>query len=362
MNPIPEKIVVTHSEKILRLSLNRPAALNALDKEMIASLHSALLDAAHSKDVAILIIDSLAPKGFCAGGDVRHLGEVLLSKRHNRESIVTASDYFAAEFALDFLIHNFPKPILAIANGITMGGGIGLFAGASHRLALPDCLFAMPEVSIGYFPDVGATWFLREFPEEFGLYLGITGARFSTGDAFVFGLANFSLEANEIPRLISRLEATAWTDSVDENHQLLSTAIGPGLRPSSPLWESRHLFKELFAANDLPSFLKSLEAMSDSEIPGIALAKVNCKNGSPNSLRVIFSQLKQTPRLNKRESFLQEWQVATNLAAYPDFAEGVRALLIDKDKCPAWVKAEIDPKLFFQMPAGFSNNPLSDLL
>ena len=365
MTTSPPKIAESRRGRVAVLTLNRPEALNALDSEMIEGIGARFAVWKNDESVAAVFLESASEKAFCAGGDVRRLGQVLLAGGRDSASVAIAAKYFADEFFVDHAIHAFPKPVIAWANRITMGGGIGLFAGASHRIAATDSVFAMPEIAIGYFPDVGATWFLNRMPEHIGLFLAITAARFSGADALHLGLATHCMLPQAKPAVLAALEAMTWTGdpSVDNARvrtklRLFGENVKSELAMRAPTL--RKLPTSTFA--DLDGAITALDPDGDE---WLADARAQYLAGSPTSRRVIFEQMRRGRELTKREAFELEWMLATNFALRPDFAEGIRAVLIDKDKNPQWdpaSAAEVSDALvdsFFHLPAEFPENQLA---
>ncbi|RQM67370.1 enoyl-CoA hydratase/isomerase family protein, partial [Aeromonas hydrophila] len=207
------------------LTLDSPASLNALSLEMIQLLQAALTRWEQDPAIVCVLLQGAGEKAFCAGGDIRSF---YYRKQETSESALFgyARDFFEQEYRLDHHIHRYSKPLICVADGICMGGGIGLFAGAGFRVVTEKSLFAMPEVTIGLYPDVGASWFLSRMPGRLGLWLGLTGARFNGADAIGLGLADHAMASRERAELPARLAALNWSDSADAGEQIEGLLAG----------------------------------------------------------------------------------------------------------------------------------------
>ncbi|HDX8453613.1 TPA: enoyl-CoA hydratase/isomerase family protein [Aeromonas hydrophila] len=344
------------------LTLDSPASLNALSLEMIQLLQAALARWAQDPSIVCVLLQGAGEKAFCAGGDIRSF---YYRKQEASESALFgyARDFFEQEYRLDHHIHRYSKPLICVADGICMGGGIGLFAGAGFRVVTEKSLFAMPEVTIGLYPDVGASWFLSRMPGRLGLWLGLTGARFNGADAIGLGLADHAMASRERAELPARLAALDWSGVADASEQIegllagLQRSLGRTL-PAPVLLPHQACIDALLAGRSLQGVLARL---GGAELDEAALAQAwdTCQSGSPISRAILWRQFWQARRQSLAEVFADELALSVNCVLKGDFVEGVRALLIDKDKSPRWQapqagEAWLDD--FYRWPEG--DNPL----
>jgi enoyl-CoA hydratase len=313
------------------LTLDRPKALNALTLGMIEALEAALHDFERDDEVDAVLIRPVPGRAFCAGGDVRAMGEAPPSPeldRHRRA-------FFAREYALDYLIHRYPKPYLAVIDGITMGGGCGISLHGSHRIATEKTLIAMPEVAIGLFPDVGATWFLNRLPGEMGAYLALTGLRVGAADAVALGLATNHVASASVDALVGALAEADRLDTPAIDAVLRRFQTSPGTPVAAP---RQRRVDALFAGETVPEIMAALAAAPED---WAAEAHATMRRASPTSLVVSLRQLRDGIGHNPVDMFRAEYRLAVRLSGAHDFREGVRAVLIDKDT-PRWQPATLD--------------------
>ncbi len=347
--------------RIGMLTLDSPASLNALSLEMIQLLQAALTRWEQDPAIVCVLLQGAGEKAFCAGGDIRSF---YYRKQEGNESALFgyARDFFLQEYRLDHHIHCYGKPLVCVADGICMGGGIGLFAGADFRVVTEKSLFAMPEVTIGLYPDVGASWFLSRMPGRLGLWLGLTGARFNGADAIGLGLADHAMASRERAELPARLAALDWSAG-DPGEQIealltdLQEAPGQAL-PPPVLLPHQERIDALLAGRSLQRVLARLEGAELDE-PALVQGRETCLRGSPISRAILWRQFWQARRQSLAEVFADELTLSVNCVLRGDFVEGVRALLIDKDKSPRWQAPQADEAWlddFYRWPEG--SNPL----
>jgi enoyl-CoA hydratase/carnithine racemase len=364
---MPDQSVITESlscsdgAKIGMLTLNAPATINSLTLPMVTILQEQLDRWRDDPTVTIVIIRGSGDRGFCAGGDVVSLRASSLAGDGR------AAQFFAQEYRLDYTIHQYPKPIVVWGHGIVMGGGLGLLAGASHRIVTGQTRFAMPEVTIGLFPDVGATWFLNKMPGNTGLFLALTGASFYASDAVFLGLADFYLEHEQFPQLLESVLSVSWLTSADVHSDLNRLLLDLSL-PLEAKGEVQQHFQFIQQCTVGNSVQELVEAIGDySYVDDWFNRSVKTmRAGCPVTLAIVVEQLRRAPTLTLGQVFAMEWILAFNCMAKSNFAEGVRALLIDKDRKPRFTPGSLSEleltqiENYFQLPAGVTN-PLSDI-
>ncbi len=314
-----EATVVTRRDgRVGRILLNRPRALTALAVDLIRACAAILETWRNDPHVHAVVIEGSGERAFCAGGDIIALRDAQISGDR-----ASADQFFREEYALNLTIATYPKPYVALIDGICMGGGIGMSVHAPYRVATEHAAFAMPETAIGFFPDIGATFLLPRLPGELGLYLGLTGLRVTGADAVHAGLAtHFTPRA----RLAALSEALA-RDGV------AALAIFNETLPAFSLADHRAAIDRCFAAATVTEIVHRLEAV-DAEWSQAALKAL--RRVSPSALHVTLRALRRGRELTLKQALDAEFELTRTTMAQPDFAEGVRAMVVDKDRKPAW--------------------------
>jgi enoyl-CoA hydratase len=319
------------------VTLDRAKALNALSLEMIHAIRPQLDAWAHSPQVKAVVIRGAGGKAFCSGGDVRAVAQSLGKPLpEGEEPLVRA--YFREEYRLDHRIHHYEKPYIALVDGISMGGGLGLSIHGSHRVVTERLMFAMPETGIGLFPDVGGGWFLPRFPGEVGTYLALTGVRATAADAMWVGYGTQHVEHSRLDALLQGLVEADWSSGAPKEvaTRVLSsfaTDAGP-----APLRAHQEAIDRCFAADRVEDILAALakEGTEWAETTRATLVRM-----SPTSLKVTLRQLRQCRSRPYDEVVRIEYRLSQSVTAHPDFREGIRAVLLDKDQRPRWNPATL---------------------
>ncbi|CAL92684.1 enoyl-CoA hydratase/isomerase family protein [Azoarcus olearius] len=325
-------------------TLNAERALNALSLEMIDLLAPQLDAWAADPDIVGVVLDGSGDKAFCAGGDVAALYRAL--RAHDGDAPPQAvTDFFEREYRLDYRIHTYPKPLLCWGHGIVMGGGIGLLAGASHRVATLQTRMAMPEITIGLYPDVGGSWFLPRMPGRAGLFLALTGAPLNAADARFAGLADFVLDHGARGGVLAALGATRWAgdaaaDRLRLDHLLGEFSVREGM-PAAPLRTHLDRIEAVVGRGSLAEIAVRLHALAADPDPWLAAAAGSFVRGAPSSAALSLELWRRARHLSLAEVFRLEYIVSVAATGRADFVEGVRALLIDKDRKPRWQHADV---------------------
>ena len=313
------------------LTLNRPAGLNALTLDMVRNLQRQLDAWAQDSTVHAVVLRGAGEKAFCAGGDIRSLYDSF----KNGDSL--HQDFFVEEYALDLAIHHYRKPVLALMDGFVLGGGMGLVQGADLRVVTEKSRLAMPEVGIGYFPDVGGSYFLPRVPGELGIYRGVSGVQIRAADALYCGLADWYLDSNKIAILDEQLDQMAWHDTALKDLQGVLARLAVQQLPDAPLIALRPAIDHFFALPDVPSMVEQLRAVTVADSHDWALATADLlETRSPLAMGVTLEMLRRGRHLSLEDCFALELHLDRQWFERGDLIEGVRALLIDKDKTPRW--------------------------
>jgi enoyl-CoA hydratase/carnithine racemase len=332
-------------------TLNRPKQLNAITLEMCELLLKQLRQWASNSSIVAVVLKGAGEKGFCAGGDV---AEVIRQVRKGGDDCYEYGDlFFTVEYELDLLIHRYPKPFISYSHGVCMGGGVGLVAGASHRIVSDRSKIAMPEIHIGLFPDVGGGYFLNRVPGGAGKLMAITGMIINEADALFANLADFFVPQEEIDHLWSVLKSVEWSTSSTANHALLTDAF-LALQRKYHLGLPHSNLRQYFDAIRFIMYQSSVEKIRDSlltaaqEDPYFAPMANNLVNGSPTGAMVALEYLHRSRTMSIEQVLALDLVLAKQYQRRHDFSEGVRALLIDKDKQPKWSPstfAEVTPAM-----------------
>lgn len=331
---ILEKKPLKNSNKMLAIiTLNSPKSLNALSLQMIEILQPFIDDCAQDEKVLAIFLQGAGERAFCAGGDVVQICQRV---RQNGIDDSYAFDFFSQEYRLDYALHSLKKPLIVWANGYVMGGGIGLMVGGSHRIVTPSSRLAMPEINIGLYPDVGGSYFLSRMPQRLGLWLGLTAAQLQAADAVWLGMADICLQEDARDKVLAELLAMSWSASSAEHHQQISDLLSAWQveESASRLEQHAHVIAPLLQGDSIADIYESL--MQPSEYDYLKKPQQNLQKGSPTSAVLIYQQWLNGQKQSLAETFLQELVLSVQCARHPDFIEGVRSLLVDKDNQPKW--------------------------
>lgn len=329
--------------KLGLLTLNSEKTLNSITLEMVNILTANLKKWAKDDAIKAVILRGAGDKAFCAGGDVQALYQSAINPVDG--ICVEAENFFFHEYQLDYLIHTYDKPIICFGNGIVMGGGLGLMAGASHRVVTETSRIAMPEITIGLFPDVGSTIFLNQIPYNLGYFFALTGAQMNAKDAQFCRLADYVIQWKDYDDLISSLKLISWQSDVEGNHQLISHLLkekscDPLVLPEGNVAHNLSTLENACRHNSLSRMIEAINEF-DSDNAWLTKAKQTLHNGSALASLVIYEQLKRHLYVDLQSAFISEYTLMCNMVKQADFVEGVRALLIDKDKQPKWLYEDV---------------------
>jgi len=302
------------------VTLNRPQALNAVTHGMVRALRAKLDQWRDDPAVTRVVVTAAGERAFSAGGDLRHIYDLGRAGRFEE-----ALDFWRDEYALNAVIKRYPKPYVALIDGIVMGGGVGISIHGSHRVAGDRYQFAMPEVGIGFFPDVGATWFLPRLPGALGTYCGLTAERLRAEDAVPAGVATHRVRSARFADLLEGLCGTVPVDAL----------IGAFAEPAAagPVVAMRDTIDRHFAAHTVEDIVAGLE--SDLGAPAQAMAGA-MRGKAPRSLKIALAQVRRGRSWSFDDCMRAEFRIVSRVVRGEDFYEGVRAVIIDKDNAPRW--------------------------
>jgi enoyl-CoA hydratase len=339
------ELLVRKDGRAGRLTMNRPKALNALTYDMVGQIDAALSAWQDDPTIELIVLDGAGDRGLCAGGDVRSLYD------SRAEGSTFARRFWRDEYRLNARISRYPKPFVSLMDGIVMGGGIGLSAHSSHRIVTERSQLAMPETGIGLIPDVGGTWLLARAPGSVGEYLGLTGERMTASDAIFAGFADVLVSTARLPALVEQI-CKAGAGPVEEAIRAFANPPGP-----SVLHERRSAVDEIFSAPDVEAIVSRLDSSGHDWAVKTA---ATLRSKSPKALKITLAAVRNARGLSSLEQALDvEYRLVSRLFEDGEFVEGVRALLVDKDKAPKWtppsladVKSGLVAAYMSPLPAG----------
>ncbi|GAC17627.1 enoyl-CoA hydratase/isomerase family protein [Paraglaciecola arctica] len=340
-----DEIITECGFKIGHATLNKAAALNALDLQMIRLLTPQLEKWQQDPKIAMVFLDGSGERAFCAGGDIVSMYKSMQASQADKESSEAANqlalqEFFTEEYQLDYLIHTFSKPVLIWGNGIIMGGGLGLMSGGSHRVVTENSRIAMPEISIGLYPDVGGSYFLNQMPAGNGLFLGLTGASINATDALYSHLADYFVPQDAKATLFARLLSANWQEEL--LHQTLTSicddfhSLHFGQLPQGNLQENQQWLTTLAAQTDVVAAVDYIMSANAGDNKWLNKAQKTLSAGSPITANLVFEQLHRGKGMSLAACFQMELGLSCKCGEFGEFQEGVRALMIDKDNQPNW--------------------------
>lgn len=349
---------------VAEVTLNVEATLNSLSLGMARTIATAMRGWRDDDRVACVLFRGAGERAFCAGGDIQALYAAMVS---NHRAGAVVDDYpfqfFEHEYRLDYLIHTYPKPVVAIGHGVVMGGGLGIFSASHFRVITQASRIACPEVTIGLFPDAGATWLLRNLAPEVAVFLGCTGSHVNGADALHLGAATHSVTADARGEVLGALAGLRFAgDATDAARVDAALAtVSPAPLPDRQVSDIPGGLSLEGSYADVANRIAALAGTSRWVDRGITTMQRGC----PTSVGILIEQLRRAPQLSLADCFRLEMTVATHCAHNEDFAEGVRALIIEKDNRPQWRYADLDgldpAHVLSHFDAPWPHNPLHDL-
>ena len=375
LNPTTDQVILAelNTSGVMRIGhahLNMVASLNALTLDVVKALSAAVLHWSTRDDIAGVLITGEGEKAFCAGGDIQALYRAAVANREAGKVVDRYPfEFFAEEYRLDYLLHTLNKPVITLGHGIVMGGGYGLFAASDYRVLTQRSKLAFPEITIGLFPDAGGSWVLKNLPQPTALFLGLTGSQVNATDALALNIGTHLIDHEQRQTFVDGLATMEWSKDDAGNRALLDEYLvscsHQGQHPEPELSGFNGALVEVGSLSDCVTSIVAMQGQSAWIDRGIG----NLQKGCPVTAGIIFEQMRRVKTMTLAESFRMELAVATRCLQWPDFAEGVRALLIDKDGAPKWTVDSVDDLSKEYIDAHFdedfvgiwSNNPLHDL-
>lgn len=340
-----DEVVYAVDGPLGRVRLNRPRAINALDRPSVDSLLRQLTGWADDGTVEAVFLDGAGERGLCAGGDVRALRDAVLAGRYD-----DVEAYWEAEYRLDALIADYPTPFAAWMDGVVMGGGVGISAHGSVRLVTERTRLAMPETVIGFFPDVGGLWFLSHAPGEVGTHVALTGTPVGAADALVLGMADARVPSSAKEAVLDTLRERPTADAAALAAAAAAEATAEPQEEPSWLTANRTWIDECYAGDDAGAIV---DRLSGHEHPEARRAGETVAARSPHSVVVTLEALRRAASMDVHGVLAQDRVLGAAFARHPDFVEGVRAQVVDKDRRPRWAQRSLTEVTREQVLAAF---------
>lgn len=359
-----ETIPIRHGLQIGQITLNREKSLNALTTLMCQQISKQLTQWEAVDELVAVVICGAGKRALCAGGDIRMLYQARQQWDGSGAAPAEAEAFFANEYSLDTQMHQYHKPIITWGSGIVMGGGMGILSSSSHRIVTELTRAAMPEVNIGLFPDATGSWFLQRFPAKTGLFMGLTGADLNANDALLCNLADFKVSSEDFNAMLQSLCEADWSSVLtDNNINSLSNKLNNIATNTLNKFSTQSIKNTEFAPSNIAEFMPAIQKLmncggldkidsvlqSDQNLnqfhTGFADSKwmqaavSNYRYGCPVTKAITYEMYQRAHNLSLSEVMTLETNVALHCVIYPDFSEGVRALLIDKDRNPQWSRS-----------------------
>ena len=334
-------LLVKKNNRAGLLTLNRPKSLNALSYEMFGQLSEALERWQDDPEIYGVVLDGVGEKVFCAGGDIREVYE------RGQKDVKLACEFLRREYEYNWQLDRFTKPHISLMNGLTLGGGVGISLYGTHRVAGENFSLAMPETAIGFIPDIGSSWFLGHLPYSMGLYLALTGRSINRSDTYELGLVTHTIDEKHFSTIKQAISEGQPVDTLLDD---LQKSPGKGELKKLASW-----IEAVFSASTLDEIFKRAKALGDQSDGWSLKVLEELREKSPTSLHLALRLWKKGRRSNLRAALQQEYGVVCNLLRQEDFYEGIRAMIVDKDKTPRWNPEAIDDVSKTRIEALFEN-------
>ncbi len=365
-----QELPTADGQRLMRVRMNLEKSLNALNQAMIDDFQAALDRWAGEDDIAGIFLEGAGEKAFCAGGDVVTLYRAMIEEKLG-DPVPVAERFFNTEYRLDHDLTVFPKPVIGWGTGYVMGGGVGLMAACSHKVVTETSRVAMPEMPLGLFPDVGGTWFLNRMPGRVGYFLGITGIQANGLDMMPLGLADYPIQSDQREAVVQALADARWGGSDAERHETASRVLARA-RDAHGIQGEAHLldhFDTIHAVTDhaTPSAVAEAIHRAAEKDEWLQPAAKALTRACPVSMAIFDRQYREGAFMGLGDVFRMELAMAIGCSRHADFREGVRALLVDKDRKPQWSYQRIEDvpasviDAHFTMPSDYPEHPLADL-
>lgn len=334
------------------LTLNAAPAMNAVDLDMVKLIDEQLAIWQQDHQVVAVLMRGAGDKAFSAGGDIRKLYNSMQAQ--GSEYLAYGDAFFTGEYGKNYRVHQFSKPLIAWGNGFVMGGGLGLYIGANHRVGTETLKLAWPEIRIGLFPDVAATWYLSRLPKPYGHWMALSGSHMNAQDCKTLGLIQYAVAHQQYEALLDELLAQPWQLNAAQNHALVRAVLQRlelcgDTMPAGELAAAQTTLDNLFADYDLEHIDAAFRAYAGDNV-WIKQGINNYLHGCPATAHIIMEQLKRGASMSLAEVVRWELELALQSLRHPDFAEGIRAMVIDKDFQPKWQHANVQevPQVWVQ--------------